>query len=69
MVKKVVIGVGAALVLVYVLLLVVPIDPVERRPGRVSAAIWRRTKRRNGPTVAASRSRCKRGPGTSCRTR
>ena len=33
MVKKVVIGVGAALVLVYVLLLVVPIDPVERRPG------------------------------------
>lgn len=33
MVKKVTIGVGAALVLVYVLLLVVPIDPVERRPG------------------------------------
>lgn len=33
MVKKVVMGVGAALVLVYVLLLVVPIDPVERRPG------------------------------------
>ena len=33
MVKKLAIGFGVVLVLVYVLLLVVPIDPVERRPG------------------------------------
>ena len=33
MVRKVLVGAGALLVLVYVLLLVVPIDPVERRPG------------------------------------
>ena len=33
MVRKLVIGGGVALLLVYVLLLVVPIDPVERRAG------------------------------------
>ena len=33
MIRKVAIGVGALLLLVYALLLVVPIDPVERRPG------------------------------------
>ena len=33
MARKLLIGVGAVLVLIYLVLLVVPIDPVERRPG------------------------------------